>query len=91
MNDGDLHVVANADAPGKGIAIYSVAPSEILGRAEIEFLRQEALRRYPGKKIYAYMDVDPSLDSDEWLSAYKGQRLHQLNLIIARLWRESES
>ena len=72
-DDFESRVIANPDADGKAIALYTNAPSEVLAQAEIQLLKERALREYPGRKIVAYMDVDPNLSRDQFISAYKGK------------------
>lgn len=66
-------IIANPDAPGKAIALYTCAPSRELAIAELRLLLEKVLRKHPNRKIIGFYDLDSSLDVGSWLKKLKGK------------------
>ncbi len=76
-------VMANKDAKGKAVALYTQAPSYPLAMAELEILKERALRKYSNKRIEGYADIDPTWEVDDWLKHYTAEDRKRLFEIIA--------
>lgn len=71
MSEVKPDIIANPDASGKAIALYTCAPSRELAIAELRLLLEKAARKYPDKKIIGFYDLNPSLDVGSWLKKLK--------------------
>jgi len=80
---GMRFVMANKEAKGKAVALYTRAPSYPLVMAELEILKERALRKYPNKRIEGYADIDPTWEVDEWLKHYTAEDRKRLFEIVA--------
>lgn len=63
-------VIHNKDAKGKAVALYTSAPSTALALAEIELLKNRVIKKNPKKRIEAFVDIDTTIDEDEWMASY---------------------
>ena len=82
---GMRFIMANKDAKGKAVVIYSCAPTPALAMAELMILKDKALEKYPKRRIVGFADIDPTLEIGDWLKHYTGKDKERPLEIVAEI------
>ncbi len=77
------YVMHAGDPAQKAIALYTRCEDELLAKAELVCLTDQALAKYPGRTVWGYIDVDPTFTIAEFMAAYRRPR-YKTRLYAAR-------
>ena len=79
-----MYVMRDGQPGATRVALYTRCEDELLAKAELVLLMEEAERREPGCRVVGYLDVDPTFTIAEFKRSYRGDHVRYRRLMQAR-------